>query len=506
MATITNPSGVQDIDGILWGWQWTPNQANGHTQLLYSFPTSPAAYGYFVWGFEAFNSAQEAAAERAIANYDAVCNADFVYTADGAAGNIRFAEADQFMFSNFFGTFTWTSPSPPAYGLAPDNVLVPLAAQGDTWFSHQGYNSPGLGSFAYSFGILHEIGHALGLKHGQDSQDVFDANANVVRTNPALPAAHDSVEYSVMTYRPYPGAPFLEVPDEGPSTLMQDDIYALQWMYGANYDYNAGNTTYTWNSMTGEMAVDGTPQGIPFNHKILMTVWDGGGNDTYDFSNFATPVWADLHPGAWSTPDRSKLVDLDWHEDAVHLARGCIANALAWQGDGDGHRSYIENARGGSGNDVLIGNEIANALFGNRGADALIGDAGNDRLVGGRGPDALSGGAGRDVFDFNFVNETGRTARTHDLVIDFQHRADRIDLSTIDANGQARGNAAFKFGAQESTHFTGVKGELHWHQVNARGTSHDQTIIEGDINGDRHADFEIALTGLHHLSKGDFIL
>ena len=58
MAMLTNPAHYQDIDGILWGWQWSPNQANGHTQLLYSFPTSTAAYGYSVSGFQPFTTAQ----------------------------------------------------------------------------------------------------------------------------------------------------------------------------------------------------------------------------------------------------------------------------------------------------------------------------------------------------------------------------------------------------------------------------------------------------------------
>ena len=170
----------------------------------------------------------------------------------------------------------------------------------------------------------------------------------------------------------------LLLPDEGPSTLMQDDIYALQWMYGANYDHNSGNTTYRWNSATGEMSVNGVGMGVPFHNKILMTVWDGGGIDTYDFSNFATPVTVDLRPGGWSTPSRAKLADLDGHANVTHLARGCIANALAFRGD---YHGYIENAWGGSGNDVLTGNELRNELRGNGGNDTLNGGVGNDTAL-----------------------------------------------------------------------------------------------------------------------------
>ena len=57
----------------------------------------------------------------------------------------------------------------------------------------------------------------------------------------------------------------------------------------------------------------------------------------------------------------------------------------------------IENATGGSGNDVLLGNSAANVLTGNDGDDILIGRAGNDLLLGGAGVDSVTGGDGLDV-------------------------------------------------------------------------------------------------------------
>jgi Ca2+-binding RTX toxin-like protein len=59
----------------------------------------------------------------------------------------------------------------------------------------------------------------------------------------------------------------------------------------------------------------------------------------------------------------------------------------------DGGVSGIENVNGGAGDDVLIGNSLANQLFGNGGRDILIGGLGADILNGGVGDDILIGGS-----------------------------------------------------------------------------------------------------------------
>ena len=182
MSYAVAQSGNQDIDGVLWGWRWSSNQPTGHTLLTYSFPTSTAAYGGYtsVDGFEAFNAQQQAAAQKILAMYDSVCNVDFVFTADSATANIRMAEATAVDVGN--GSITIDTRS----GVAPDPNSAPAFSQGDTWFNHSYYNSPVLGDFAFASGLMHEIGHALGLKHGHLTQDVKDANGVVLYTNPAL--------------------------------------------------------------------------------------------------------------------------------------------------------------------------------------------------------------------------------------------------------------------------------------------------------------------------------
>jgi hypothetical protein len=51
-----------------------------------------------------------------------------------------------------------------------------------------------------------------------------------------------------------------------------------------------------------------------------------------------------------------------------------------------------------------------------------------------------------------------------------------------------------------TANFDGVAGELHYHVANG------VTVVEGDANGDCHADFQIELTGAYQLTDLDFVL
>jgi serralysin len=85
------------------------------------------------------------------------------------------------------------------------------------------------------------------------------------------------------------------------------------------------------------------------------------------------------------------------------------------------------------------------------------------------------------------------------VIVDFGV-GDDIDLSTIDANDAAAGNTAFSFLTASGAAFTGVAGQLRWQNFSSL------TLVEGDINGDRVADFQIQLTGSKNLTAVDFIL
>ncbi|PDT07501.1 MULTISPECIES: right-handed parallel beta-helix repeat-containing protein [unclassified Rhizobium] len=158
---------------------------------------------------------------------------------------------------------------------------------------------------------------------------------------------------------------------------------------------------------------------------------------------------------------------------------------------------------GTDGNDYLPhtgqsngGNETFKGLSGN---DVLKGGAGSDVLIGGAGRDFMSGGTSSDTFAFKTATETG-SGWARDIITDFQHGTDKIDVSAIDANGSAQGDATFHFQAQENALFDKKAGALAWHYQD------DATVIQADLNGDGVHDFEIQLKGHVQLGAGDFLL
>jgi len=175
----------------------------------------------------------------------------------------------------------------------------------------------------------------------------------------------------------------------------------------------------------------------------------------------------------------------------------------------------VNRVIGSAFNDTLVGDAAANRLLGRSGSDRIDGGSGNDVLKGNRGADLLVGGVGRDVmkgggghdtFDFNAVEEMAVPRSTRDRIKDFAHRTDRIDVSDIDANGAAAGDATFAQLAAKGAAFTGAGAELRWYRVNRPSDAHDKTIVAGDMNGDGKADFKIELTGLIKLTDVDFVL
>lgn len=202
--------------------------------------------------------------------------------------------------------------------------------------------------------ILHELGHALGLKHS------FEAHTEGSVTNPPLPSEYDNKKYTVMSYTENPETDI----DSGGLALF--DIFALQDIWGANPNHNTGDDKYSGPRLPG-----------------VDVIWDAGGMDWLDASVYSTDVELSLVPGMFSR--------FGSYEDVV-IAFGV----------------QIENATGGTGNDILIGSDWANQMNGGAGNDTLSGREGNDSLDGGDGEDLAMYSGGQASYTLT-LSPTGAT-------------------------------------------------------------------------------------------------
>jgi Ca2+-binding RTX toxin-like protein len=150
-------------------------------------------------------------------------------------------------------------------------------------------------------------------------------------------------------------------------------------------------------------------------------------------------------------------------------------------------------------------------IFGLAANDVLIGSRGTDEIHASLGADIIRGGPGRDFLNgdedndtFQFVRTTDSRIGHADFILDFHDGGDndRIDLHKIDANTKIGGNQAFHFIGVQNFHHKA--GELHF----IPGA--DRVTVEGDVNGNGKADFQIDVTNFNHdlssLVKGDFLL
>ena len=103
-----------------------------------------------------------------------------------------------------------------------------------------------------------------------------------------------------------------------------------------------------------------------------FTIYDNGGNDTLDLRT--------------DTQDQRVYLRPEGISDVYGLVGNMIIARDTW----------IENVIAGSGDDVIVGNAIANDLGGRTGNDRLWGSGGDDILEGGAGADRLDGDAGMD--------------------------------------------------------------------------------------------------------------
>ena len=220
-----------------------------------------------------------------------------------------------------------------------------------------------------------------------------------------------------------------------------------------------------------------------------FAVWQAMGYDLrstiFNGALFVDPATGDYHLRPGSLP----------------LLNGFHALPLEQMGLFHGGRIVLGSAKAdtlqsGIKNDVLEGFQSNDRLNGAAGRDDMNGGNGADRLTGGAGADSLTGGLGADVFIYTAANDSA-LARARDVITDFSHGSDKIDLTALDASSLPGHQALHYLGTAA---FDDTPGAL---RLMIRGGF---MILSGDMTGDGIADFSIQINGTSPLALSDFLL
>lgn len=317
-------SGDDYINGMLHGVKWAFSASP--KIMTYSFPTAGSNYGaVYAAGeqnasFTAFNTAMQNATRWMFhAIFAPVIPIHFVEITetDSVHADIRLARC---------------SIPTTAYAYYPTNI--PDGSGGDVWVSISGtYSSPQIGNYAFET-LLHELGHTLGLKHPHENEG--GSFIIMPHSGDAGALDRDCLEFTAMSYRSFLGASVAGgLTNEAWSfcqSLMQYDIQALQYLYGANYSYATDDTTYTFDATTGRMSINGVADALPGGNRIFRTLWDGGGNDklsllTGGYVNGDATV--DLTPGGFTITKAAQKANLG----SGHSARATVFMPFRFNSD-----------------------------------------------------------------------------------------------------------------------------------------------------------------------------
>ncbi len=349
-----------------------PRNSLGQPILTYSFMQEFPDYGTGEAvdndppeHFAQFTAQMRAHTRLAMAQFESIANVQLVEVADTST-NVFGQRGGIFRL----GEYGLENSNAGAFAFFPN--MAPEG--GDMWFNRINMDTrliPGSSGFTI---LLHEFGHALGLKHPHEGFG-------------SLPPSFDSSAVSVMSY----SQGFFQ----NPYTFQYYDIHHLQQNYGVNMSYRTGDDIYDLDRFKADRG--GSGQGNRLDEVVMATIWDAGGTDTLSAKGSLFGATVDLRQGMPSSIGHEfDLFELFFN--GVFVEVPAVQNVRIAIG------VDIEKAVGGDHDDILIGNHLDNILTGGLGNDYLRGGAGNDLLLGGDGDNVYEFGIGDG---FNRINQEG---------------------------------------------------------------------------------------------------
>jgi serralysin len=361
------------LSGITWGGnRWFTPSSPSLTTVYYDIPIT----------YKGMPSVAEADAfTQVISDIERICNIDFVRGDTLSSDILLFTYNAADMESLSGDSSTRGIADTPGDSFQSDfNYLGFSNFQASVNMNHDVYYPNALykGGFDYMV-MMHEIGHALGLAHPHDIGGGSTIFSGVYATGEdeyslGLGNLNQGI-FTVMSYNAgweyY--APYMPPQYGWQSTMMAFDVAALQYLYGANMTAALGDDYY-WLRDTAEYGAS------------YQCIWDAGGTDAiYYGGNLSVQI--DI---------RAATLDPSGSYGAGGFVSFVPGAGISYWGFTIANGVTIENAFAGNGNDVLIGNDIANILYAYSGEDTIYGLDGADFIWAGAGKDILHAGSGDD--------------------------------------------------------------------------------------------------------------
>lgn len=261
-------SGYIHIDALLdQGPDW--NYLTPYTnKILYTFSVASGNESD-VSGQVSFSASQRTHTVEALRYLGQLTGIQFVETTDGNAAQLHFANVDITHSAQTTGLCSWRTSYSYSGNTVTRYEVDAYIYLDNREFAFQNTNlTPGTEGYET---LLHELGHALGLKHP------FETTTGNTTT---LPSWQDNSSNTLMSYRAY-GGPYAQ--------MSQYDVAALMWLYGGDGlggklgADGAGRFllgTLSADSLTGT-AGDDVLMGAAGNDVLN----GGAGNDTAEFIN-----------------------------------------------------------------------------------------------------------------------------------------------------------------------------------------------------------------------------